>query len=140
MASIFSKIIGGELPGRFVWQDEHVVAFLTINPIRPGHTLVVPREEVDHWIDMSPTLARRVMEVSRAVGQAIQQAFSPTKVGVSIVGLEVPHTHVHLIPIDGMQDLDFGRADTNPAPKAMDAAAEAIRTALRGLGHAEVSG
>ena len=139
MASIFSKIIGGELPGRFVWKDEHVVCFLTINPIRPGHTLVVPRQEVDHWIDLSPELARRVMDVSRAVGQAIQRAFSPTKVGASIVGLEVPHVHVHLIPIDGMQDLDFGRADTNPAPEAMDAAADAIRTALRALGHAEVS-
>jgi histidine triad (HIT) family protein len=140
MASIFTKIIGGELPGRFVWRDEQVVAFLTINPIRPGHTLVVPREEIDHWIDMSPELAQRVMQVSQAVGQALQRAFSPTRVGVSIVGLEVPHTHVHLIPIDSMQDLDFGRADTNPAPEAMDAAAEAIRTALQGLGHAEVSG
>ncbi|MBW2269547.1 MAG: HIT family protein [Deltaproteobacteria bacterium] len=139
MASIFTKIIGGELPGRFVWKDEHVVAFLTINPIRPGHTLVVPRQEVDHWIDMSPELARRVMDVSRAVGQAIQQAFAPTKVGASIVGLEVPHVHVHLIPIDGMQDLDFGRADSDPTPAAMDAAASAIRTALREHGHAEVS-
>lgn len=139
MASIFTKIIGGKLPGRFVWKDDAVVAFLTINPIRPGHTLVVPREEVDHWIDMSPELAGRVMEVSRAVGHAIQKAFQPTKVGASIVGLEVPHVHVHLIPIDGMQDLDFGRADTDPKPEAMDAAAEAIRAALREAGHSEVS-
>jgi histidine triad (HIT) family protein len=139
MASLFTKIIGGELPGRFVWKDEHVVAFLTINPIKPGHTLVVPRQEVDHWIDMSPELASKVMDVSRSVGQALQQAFSPTKVGVSIVGLEVPHVHVHLIPIDGMQDLDFSRADANPAPAAMDTAADAIRTALRSLGHPEVS-
>ncbi len=105
MASIFTKIIGGELPGRFVWKDEHVVAFLSINPVRPGHTLVVPRQEVDHWIDMSPELARRVMDVSRAVGQAIQQAFAPTKVGASIVGLEVPHVHVHLIPTDAITDV-----------------------------------
>jgi histidine triad (HIT) family protein len=139
MASLFTKIIDGEFPGRFVWKDEHVVAFLTINPIKPGHTLVVPRQEVDHWIDMSPELASRVMDVSRSVGQALQQAFSPTKVGVSIVGLEVPHVHVHLIPIDGMQDLDFSRADANPAPAAMDTAADAIRTALRSLGHSEVS-
>lgn len=139
MATIFSKIIGGELPGRFVWKDEHVVAFMTINPIRPGHTLIVPREEIDHWIDMSPGLARRVMDVSRAVGQAIQQAFQPTKVGASIVGIEVPHVHVHLIPIDAIADLDFGRADMNPAPEAMDAAAEKIRAALRELGYSEVS-
>lgn len=139
MATIFSKIIDGELPARFVWKDEHVVAFLTINPVKPGHTLVVPREEVDHWIDMSPGLARRVMDVSRAIGQAIQQAFNPTKVGASIIGIEVPHVHVHLIPIDEIRDLDFGRADANPAPEAMDAAAEKIRAALRDLGHTEVS-
>jgi histidine triad (HIT) family protein len=139
MATIFSKIIDGELPGRFVWKDEHVVAFLTINPVKPGHTLVVPREEVDHWIDMSPGLARRVMDVSRAVGQAIQRAFNPTKVGASIIGIEVPHVHVHLIPIDEIRDLDFARADANPAPEAMDAAAEKIRAALRDLGHTEVS-
>ena len=139
MASIFTKIIGGELPGRFVWKDEYVVAFLTISPIRPGHTLVVPRQEVDHWIDMSPELARRVMDVSRAVGQAIQMACSPTKVGASIVGLEVPHVHVHLIPIDEIRDLDFSKADPNPKSKDLDAAADAIRGALRDLGFAEVS-
>ncbi len=139
MASIFTKIIAGELPGRFVWKDDHVVAFLTINPVRPGHTLVVPREEVDHWIDMSPELARKVMDVSRNVGRAIQDAFQPTKVGSAIVGIEVPHVHVHLIPIDGIGDLDFSRADMNPKPGDMDAAAEKIREALRALGHSEVA-
>lgn len=139
MASIFTKIIAGDLPGRFVWKDDHVVAFLTINPIRPGHTLIVPREEVDHWIDMSPELAREVTDVARKVGRAIQQAFQPTKVGASIVGIEVPHVHVHLVPIDGIGDLDFTQADANPKPEAMDAAAEKIREALRALGHTEVA-
>ena len=81
----------------------------------------------------------RVMDASRAVGRAIQQAFQPTKVGATIVGIEVPHVHVHLVPIDGLQDLDFSRADKNPKPEAMDAAADAIRRALRELGYAEVA-
>ena len=72
MPTIFTRIIQGDLPGRFVWKDDHVVAFLTISPIKPGHTLVVPRREVDHWIDMEPDLARHVMDVSVAVGRAIQ--------------------------------------------------------------------
>lgn len=139
MASIFTRIISGDLPGRFVWKDDLVVAFLTINPIRPGHTLVVPRAEVEHWIEMEPDLARHVMDVCRAVGRAIQKAYQPTRVGASIIGLEVPHVHVHLVPIDQMADLDFSRADRDPKPEAMDAAADAIRTALRELGHSEVA-
>lgn len=139
MASIFTKIISGELPGRFVWKDDLVVAFLTINPIRPGHTLVVPRAEIDHWIEMEPELARHVMDVCQAVGRAIQKAYQPTRVGASIVGIEVPHVHVHLVPIDQIADLDFSRADRDPKPEAMDAAADAIRDALRKLGHSEVA-
>ena len=99
MPTIFTRIIQGDLPGRFVWQDDRVVAFLTISPVKPGHTLVVPREEIDHWIDMEQDLARHVMDVCVAVGQAIQQAFGPLRVGQSIVGLEVPHVHLHVMPL-----------------------------------------
>jgi histidine triad (HIT) family protein len=139
MPTIFTRIIQGDLPGRFVWQDDRVVAFLTISPVKPGHTLVVPREEIDHWIDMEQDLARHVMDVCVAVGQAIQQAFGPLRVGQSIVGLEVPHVHVHLIPINEMADINFANADPDPDPAELDAAAERIRTALRELGHAQVS-
>lgn len=139
MASIFSQIIEGKLPGRFVWKDDRAVAFLTISPVKPGHTLVVPREEVDHWIDMDPELARHVMSVSHSVGRAIQRAFSPVRVGQAIVGIEVPHVHVHLIPIDEISDLDFSKADPDPDPAALDAAANAIRDALRELGFGEVA-
>ena len=139
MASIFSQIIEGKLPGRFVWKDDLAVAFLTINPVKLGHTLVVPREEVDHWIDMEPDLARHVMSVSHSVGRAIQRAFSPVRIGQAIVGIEVPHVHVHLIPIDAISDLDFSTADSNPKPEALDAAADSIRGALRDLGFAEVA-
>ncbi len=139
MASIFTRIIGGELPGRFVWKDEHAVAFLTINPLRPGHTLVVPRLEVDHWLDLEPALAQHLMRVAQHVGQAIQRGFRPTKVGLIIAGLEVPHVHLHLVPVEDLRDFDFSRADKNPNPAVMDKAAQTLRGALRELGHSEVS-
>jgi histidine triad (HIT) family protein len=139
MASVFTKIIEGELPGRFVWKDERAVAFLTINPVKPGHTLVVPREEVDHWVDLDVDLARHVMSVCHGVGRAIQRAFAPTRVGQAIVGIEVPHVHVHLIQIDAIADLDYSKADPAPKPEALDAAAAKIRAALTALGHSEVA-
>ena len=138
MSTLFTRIIDGELPGRFVWRDDHVVAFLTINPIAPGHALVVPRAEVDHWIDLDPVLAQRLMAVAQVVGQAQMAAFSPTRVGMVIAGLEVPHTHLHLIPIDTEADLSFAKADPSPAPEALDDAAERLRSALRALGRPEV--
>lgn len=139
MPSIFTRIIQGELPGRFVWRDERVVAFLTIAPLRIGHTLVVPIEEVDHWLDCEPELTSHLTAVAQHVGKAIQQAFSPAKVGLMIAGLEVPHTHLHVVPINGLHDLDFAGADPDPDPAEMDAAAEKLRAALRAAGHAEAS-
>lgn len=137
MASIFTRIIQGDLPGRFVWRDEQAVAFLTINPITPGHTLVVPVEEVDHWIDLDADLAAHCMRVAQAVGRAQQEAFSPTRIGMMIAGLEVPHTHLHLVPIDAEGDLSFSRADPSPAPEALDDAADRIRRALAVAGHGD---
>ena len=77
MPSVFSRIISGEFPGRFVWRDERCVAFLTINPLKPGHTLVVPIEEVDHWLDLDPDLAAHLMTVSQTIGWALQRGFNP---------------------------------------------------------------
>lgn len=139
MPSIFTRIIDGELPGRFVWRDRDVVAFLTIEPMRPGHTLVVPRAEVDHWIDMEPQLCARVFEVCRVVGTAISRAFRPRRVGMLIVGDEVPHTHVHVVPIDHAGQLSFAHADRSPDPAALDDAAERIRAELRAMGRNEVA-
>jgi histidine triad (HIT) family protein len=132
-------IINGDLPGRFVWKDERCVAFLSINPLAAGHTLVVSREEIDHWIDLDADLAQHLMGVSQKIGIALQHGFRPTKVGMMIAGLEVPHVHIHLAPIQGVHDLDFENADLAPDPDALDAAADRIRAALRALGHAEVS-
>ena len=135
MPTIFSRIISGEFPGRFVWRDEGCVAFLTINPLKPGHTLVVPRAEVDHWLDLDPELAAHLITVSQTIGQAIQRGFGPARVGLIIAGLEVPHTHLHLVPMDVVADLDFSRAEQNPDPADLDRAAETIRALLREMGH-----
>ena len=140
MPTIFSRIISGEFPGRFVWRDERCVAFLTINPIKPGHTLVVPIAEVDHWLDLDPSLAAHLMTVAQTVGKAIARGFSPARVGLIIAGLEVPHTHLHLVPVDTMADLDFAQAEQRPDPAALDDAAETIRRALRDLGYGQQAG
>jgi len=139
MPSVFTRIIEGEIPGRFVWKDDRCVAFLTIEPMRPGHTLVVPREEIDHWIDLDTELCSHVFEVARIIGRAQNAAFHPRRVGMLIVGDEVPHAHLHLVPIDNAGQLSFAAVDRDPSPAALDAAADAIREQLRSMGRAEVS-
>jgi len=139
MATVFTHIINGELPGRFVWRDEHCVAFLSIHPLKPGHTLVVPRAEVDHWLDLERALAAHMMGVAQSIGRALQDGFHPAKVGMMIVGLEVPHVHIHLVPFDSMRDLNWAGQDPHPNPAAMDRAAETIRTSLRQLGFTQVA-
>ena len=130
MPSIFTKIINGELPGRFVYRDDEVVAFLTIAPVRPGHTLVVPIQEIDSWLDIPDSLRDRLFAVSQKVGAAIDRAFRPKKVAVLLLGLEVPHAHVHLLPIDSESQVDFSKADNAADPAALDEAAERIRAEL----------
>ena len=139
MPSIFSRIIAGELPGRFVWKDDRAVAFLTIEPMNPGHTLVVPRDEFDHWIDVEPDLASHLFAVAQAIGRAQQAEWNPVRVGVMIVGDEVPHTHIHVVPINAASDLSFAHVDRNATAESLDAAADAIRKQLRALGYDAVS-
>ena len=138
MPSLFTKIIRGDLPGRFVWRDARAVAFLTIAPLRPGHTLVVPIEEIDHWLDTKPELMQHLTNVAQKVGKAVQATFRPVKVGLMIAGLEVRHVHLHVVPIQSLGDLDFAKADANATPEALDEAAERLRAALRQAGHPEV--
>ncbi len=130
MATVFTKIIDGELPGRFVYSDESVVAFLTIAPLKPGHTLVVPRREVASWLELSPDEVTALWAACHTVGQAIDAAYSPGRVAALLLGLEVPHVHVHLVPIDSEAEVRFDRADTNPDPAALDEAQQRIRGAL----------
>lgn len=131
MPSIFTKIIGGEIPATFVWRDPECVAFLSIAPMKPGHTLVVPRIEVDHWIDLDPALAQHLFAVAQTIGRAQDTAFSPRRVGVMIVGDEVPHVHIHVVPIDSAGELSFALADPDAKPEDLAAAAERLRAALR---------
>ena len=139
MASVFTRIIEGELPGRFVWKDERCVAFLSITPLKAGHTLVVPREEVDHWLDLEGELASHLLNVSRSIGKALQKGFQPAKVGLLIAGLEILHTHIHLVPIDGLHDLDFDRQERDPDPAKLDESVRVIRRSLRELGFEQVA-
>jgi len=139
MRTIFTRIIDGEIPGTFVWRDERCVAFMSINPLRPGHTLVVPREEIDHWLDCPADLRDHLLEVSRDIGTAIQAAYGSTKVGLMIAGLEVPHLHLHLVPIDTVRDLDFANAAPSVDGEALDAEARRIRAELTRKGVSEVS-
>lgn len=130
MPTLFTRIINREIPGRFVYEDEQCVAFLTIAPIRPGHTLIVPRAEIDHWLDLPPSLTAHLFQIAQKVGRAIQHAFPCEKVGLLIAGLEVPHTHLHLVPADTIGDLDFARQNASISPADLDAAADMIRAAL----------
>ena len=107
MTSVFTQIIQGEIPGSFVYEDDLSVAIMTIQPVQAGHVLVIPREEVDHFDDLSPELAAHLMHVSQKVTKAIKQAYPCTRVALIIAGLEVPHTHLHLIPINTMEDMSF---------------------------------
>ncbi|MER7274411.1 HIT family protein [Dactylosporangium sp. NPDC000244] len=133
MSSVFSKILAGEFPGRFVWQDDDVAAFLSIAPLRPGHTLVVPRREVDQWTSADPDLFAKCAAVAQTIGRAVQRAWDAPRAGLVVAGFEVPHLHIHVFPTWGMDDFDFARADQNPDPAALDDAAERIRAALAEL-------
>jgi histidine triad (HIT) family protein len=141
MASIFTRIIEGELPARFVWKDEACVAFLSNRPLRPGHALVVPRLEIDHWLDLDTDVLAHLVETAQSIGKAQMAGFKPERIGLVLAGLEVPHCHFHVVPIRALHDLDFGNQDPNPDPAMMDEAAEAIRRELRRLGFSQaVSG
>lgn len=138
MASIFTQIIEGNLPGRFVWKDDVCVTFLSINPLSPGHALVVPRVEVDHWIEADDDVWQHCCNVARKIGRGIDRAWSPARVGMVIAGYEIPHLHLHVFATDSLADFDFKRAAQNPDPAELDTAAEKLRGALQELGYEEV--
>ena len=135
MSSVFTRIIEGELPARFVWQDEQCVAFLSTGPLAPGHTLVVPRVEVDQWVDADPDLVAHLMRVAQQIGRAQVQAFGSQRAGLMVAGYEIAHLHVHVWPSNSMADYDMARVDNSPEPRDMDQAATRLRAALRAAGH-----
>lgn len=110
MSTVFTKIISGDLPGHFVYRDETAVAFLSINPIRPGHCLIVPQKEVSHWVDLDGQTNAHLMKIAHSVAKAQMKVFSPQRVGLIIAGFEVPHTHLHVVPINNEGELSFAKA------------------------------
>lgn len=130
MSTVFTRIIEGEIPGAFVHRDDQCVAFLSINPLAPGHTLVVPIAEIDHWIDMPSDLAAHVFDVAHQVGRALQAVFQCERVGLIVAGYEVPHAHVHVVPTTSMRQLDFANAAGSVDRDDLDQVAGAIRSAL----------
>ena len=113
MASVFTRIINGDLPGHVPYRDGLCFVLMSINPISPGHCLVIPRTETDQWSDLEPDLAAHLMVVAQRVSRALHTAFPCERVGLIIAGFEVPHCHLHVIPANGMHDLDFARAATH---------------------------
>jgi diadenosine tetraphosphate (Ap4A) HIT family hydrolase len=134
MPSIFTRIINRELPGRFVYEDDDVVAFLTIEPMTQGHTLVVPRAEIDQWQNVDAEAFSHVMAVCQLIGKAVCKAFTAERAGVIIAGLEVPHLHVHVFPARSLSDFGFAGVDRNPSPESLDEAQTKIKAALAELG------
>lgn len=130
MSTVFTKIINGDIPGTFVYRDEACVAFMSINPMADGHVLVVPRDEVDHWVDLSPYLSSHLFEVSHRISRALQKAFPCERVGLIIAGYEVPHCHIHLIPTENMGQLSFANAATTVDREVLEANARRIIDAL----------
>jgi diadenosine tetraphosphate (Ap4A) HIT family hydrolase len=130
MTTIFTRIIRGEIPGTFVYTDEACVAFMSINPMADGHVLVIPRDEVDHWVDLSPYMASHLFEVSHRISKALQQAFPCERVGLIIAGYEVNHCHIHLIPTNNMGQLSFANAAASVERETLEQHAERIISAL----------
>ena len=124
--TIFSRIIAGELPSYKVAEDDKFYAFLDINPITWGHTLVVPKQETDYFFDIDDAQIGQMMVFTKRVAEAIKKAIPCRKVGMAVLGLEVPHAHIHLVPLKTEGDMDFRQKIENPSPEKMKEVCEAI--------------
>ena len=130
MATIFSKIINREIPGYIVAEDEHFIAFLDIMPLVLGHTLIVPKKEVDYIFDMDDEALASMMVFAKRISKAVRKAVSCKRIGVSVIGLEVPHTHIHLVPMNSADDVNFTRPKLSPSKEALASMAEKIKSYL----------
>lgn len=130
MTTIFTRILRGELPGHFVWRDELCAVFLSINPLTPGHALVIPTAEVDHWLDLDVETNMHLTAVAHRVGGAIMEVFETERVATVIAGFEVPHVHVHVFGANSMGDLDWANAAASVEQSELAANAARLRAAL----------
>jgi len=130
MATIFTKIINGEIPCYKVAEDEHYFAFLDINPLKAGHTLVVPKQETDYIFDLNDDLLSGMILFSKKVAKAIKAAYPCNRIGVAILGLEVPHAHIHLVPMDSMEDINFKNPKLKFSPQELKEIAARISSKI----------
>ncbi|MFD0998786.1 HIT family protein [Ohtaekwangia kribbensis] len=130
MASIFTRIINREIPGYIIAEDDRYIAFLDISPLVLGHTLVIPKQEVDYIFNLEDDALAGLMVFAKKVAKAVEKAVPCKRIGVSVIGLEVPHTHVHIVPMNSADDVNFTRAKLSPSKEALAEVAEKIRKHL----------
>jgi histidine triad (HIT) family protein len=130
MASIFARIINGEIPCYKIAENENYFAFLDINPLTKGHTLVVPKKETDYIFDLEDELLEGIMVFSKKIARALDKAMPYKRVGISVIGLEVPHAHIHLIPFNKMSELNFSNPKLKFSKEEFEGIAEAIKKEL----------
>ncbi len=130
MPTIFSKIVDGEIPAHKVAESNDYLAFLDINPLAEGHVLVIPKRETDYLFDMADDDYIGLWVFARIVAQGIKQVYPCEKIGVAVVGLEVAHAHIHLVPINAVGDIDFSRPKLTLSQEALSASAEAIKQSI----------
>lgn len=130
MASIFTRIINREIPGYIIAEDDRYIAFLDISPLVLGHTLVIPKQEVDYIFNLEDDALAGLMVFAKKVAKAVEKAVPCKRIGVSVIGLEVPHTHVHIVPMNSADDVNFTRAKLSPSKEALADIAEKIRKNL----------
>ncbi|MCY4780136.1 HIT family protein [Sphingobacterium sp. UT-1RO-CII-1] len=135
MSTIFSKIVSGEIPAYKVAESNDYLAFLDVNPLREGHVLVIPKKETDYIFDINDDEYMGMWVFAKIVSQGIKKVFPCPKVGVAVVGLEVAHAHIHLIPIDAVDDMNFSKPKLSLSPERMSEIAEDIRTAISAVTH-----
>lgn len=131
MASIFSKIINREIPGQIIAENDKFIAFLDIMPLVVGHTLVVPKKEIDYIYDMDDNDLKEIHVFAKTVAKGIRKAIACKRIGIAVIGLEVPHAHIHLVPMNTADDLNFTRPKLKPTAEELAAAADKIRMNLR---------
>lgn len=130
MSSIFSKIVSGEIPAHVVAETTEFLAFLDVNPLTPGHVLVIPKKEIDYIFDMDEESYFGLTLFAKIVATGLKKAFPCVKVGMAVIGLEVPHVHIHLIPMNNVSDMNFSKPKLNPTQEELEEAAQKIKAQL----------
>lgn len=131
MATLFSRIVSGEIPSYRIYEDERYYAFLDINPLAEGHTLVIPKQETDYLFDLEDDLLAGMMVFAKKVALAIDQTMVCRRVGVAVLGLEVPHAHIHLVPLNSLHDIEFSRPKLKFSDEEFRVTAEKIASAIK---------